>query len=140
MKSKIINATLIVLFAGAAYILIFSGSDPASNFGKNINIPALSPRAQEGEVLFNANCSSCHGTNATGTDQGPPLIHNIYNPGHHGDQAFFMAANRGTKQHHWQFGDMPPQKQVKANDVIKIVKYIREVQEANGIVFKEHRM
>ena len=97
-------------------------------------VPAtLSEQAKEGETLFNATCAECHGENAAGTDQGPPLIHDIYNPGHHSDDAFYLAAATGSRQHHWQFGDMPAQPQVTRDDVTMIIRFIREVQAANGI-------
>src|SRR5919197_544631 len=55
----------------------------------------------EGERLFGANCASCHGRSARGTDQGPPLVDAIYKPSHHADAAFYFAAARGAVQHHW---------------------------------------
>ena len=139
MKFKTSNIILTILVVGTAYILIFTNTQPGSNYDKDINIPILSPLAEKGETIFNANCTSCHGNNATGSDKGPPLIHNIYNPGHHSDLSFYRAVKMGTKQHHWRFGNMPPQKHVKENDVTKIIKYIRELQVANGIIGKEHR-
>ena len=95
--------------------------------------PALSDAALAGEELFNANCSLCHGANAAGTHQGPPLIHKVYTPGHHSDFSIRNAVRRGVKQHHWQFGDMPPVTTVSLDDVQKITCYIREMQRANGI-------
>ena len=59
---------------------------------------------------------------------------------HHADEAFFMAAKFGVRQHHWRFGDMPAQPQVPKEDVANIARYIRELQVANGIVYREHRM
>ena len=95
--------------------------------------PDLSEAAVAGEVLFNANCSLCHGDNAAGTHQGPPLIHKIYEPGHHSDFSFRNAVRRGVQQHHWQFGDMPPVTTVSTDEVAQITCYIREMQRANGI-------
>ena len=46
----------------------------------NVEVPPLSPRAAQGQVVFNDNCASCHGVNAQGGASGPPLIHDIYNP------------------------------------------------------------
>ena len=62
---------------------------------------------QAGETTFNANCAACHGKQAAGTDHGPPLVHKIYEPHHHGDQAFQRAAANGVRAHHWEFGNMP---------------------------------
>ena len=107
----------------------------ASNDTEKLSVtrPALSDSARAGEDLFNANCSLCHGANAAGTHQGPPLIHKVYAPGHHSDFSIRNAVRRGVKQHHWQFGDMPPVTTVSLDDVQKITCYIREMQRANGI-------
>lgn len=104
-------------------------------------VPAsLSQEGREGAEFFKMNCQVCHGQNAAGTKLGPPLIHDIYNPGHHSDQAFYLAAASGVRQHHWPYGDMPAQPQVAQEDVAKIIRYIRELQEANGITYKAHSM
>ncbi len=94
---------------------------------------ALSDMARAGQDLFNANCSVCHGANASGTDQGPTLIDRIYHPGHHSDFSFRNAVSKGVRQHHWSFGAMPPVATVSADDVEKITCYVRELQRANGI-------
>lgn len=86
-----------------------------------------------GEELFNANCSACHGVGAVGTDAGPPLVHDIYHPGHHSDVSIRSAVRVGVKQHHWFFGDMPPVAGVSPDDLENIVCYVRETQRANGI-------
>ncbi|MCQ0989083.1 c-type cytochrome [Jiella marina] len=100
----------------------------------DVTMPAsLSQRAVEGEELFSQYCATCHGDNAAGTDSGPPLIHRIYESGHHGDQSFLMAAMYGVRAHHWKFGDMPPVEGITEAEVADIVTYVREVQRANGI-------
>jgi mono/diheme cytochrome c family protein len=86
-----------------------------------------------GETLFNKNCSMCHGQAGSGTTAGPPLVHKIYEPGHHGDAAFQMAVKNGVRAHHWGFGNMPPLAQVKPEEVDQIVKYIRHLQRQAGI-------
>ena len=96
-------------------------------------IPQLSQIAQSGEIEFNENCSGCHGTNAAGTDQGPPLIHKIYEPSHHADFAFMSAAKNGVSGHHWRFGDMSPVEGITEAKIRWITKYIRELQAVNGI-------
>ncbi|MAS06876.1 MAG: cytochrome C [Ahrensia sp.] len=99
-----------------------------------VTVPALSGEALAGEALFNANCASCHGKNAAGQDGvAPPLVHVIYEPNHHGDAAFHIAAQRGVRAHHWHFGDMPPVEGVSDGEVDKIVAYVRSLQRANGI-------
>lgn len=140
MRFKASDIILTSVVVGVGYFLLFVDTNPGSNYDKDINIPVLSLQAAKGKLSFDVNCASCHGNNATGTDQGPPLIHNIYNPGHHSDRSFYMAVDRGTKQHHWRFGNMPAQQHVKENEVTQIIKYIRELQVANGIIYKKHRM
>lgn len=93
----------------------------------------LSPAAEAGQVAFANNCAVCHGENGGGTDQGPPLIHVIYEPSHHADIAFVLAAGNGTRAHHWRFGDMPPQPHVSEQEIADIVQFVREVQRGNGI-------
>lgn len=94
----------------------------------------LSDLAQMGQRGFDAVCAVCHGSNAAGrVGMGPPLIHRIYEPSHHGDMAFYMAAERGVRAHHWRFGDMPPQTGLTRADMTAIIRYVREVQAANGI-------
>ena len=96
-------------------------------------IPEFSPKAKAGARLFAANCAVCHGANATGTEQGPPLLHRIYEPGHHPDASFQRAVAQGVMSHHWRFGHMPPVAGLSRKDVAKIIAYVRELQSANGI-------
>lgn len=94
----------------------------------------LSAPSYFGQLAFENSCASCHGKNgAGGTGNGPPLVHPIYEPGHHPDGAFLRAATAGVQSHHWNFGDMPPVKGVTEETVGLIVSYIRELQRANGI-------
>lgn len=95
---------------------------------------ALSSEAQVGKRAFDAVCAACHGENAAGAEGfGPPLVHKIYEPSHHGDMAFLLAAQRGVQAHHWRFGNMPAQEGLTQGDVKAIVSYVRTVQRANGI-------
>lgn len=100
-----------------------------------VTLPAtLSDEAQVGKRAFDAVCAACHGQNATGKiGFGPPLVHMIYEPNHHGDMSFFMAVEQGVRAHHWPFGNMPPQQGLTRADVASIVTYVRELQRANGI-------
>jgi mono/diheme cytochrome c family protein len=94
----------------------------------------LSQNAQIGQLGYDAKCSACHGANAAGQDGvAPPLVHIIYEPSHHGDEAFQRAATMGVRGHHWPFGDMPAVEGVTRGDVTMIIAYIRELQRANGI-------
>ncbi|EAS50969.1 cytochrome c [Aurantimonas manganoxydans SI85-9A1] len=134
-----LSKTTIAVIAGAlavgAFLLwrvMFAGPASTEHIVA-VNIPPLSFRAERGQDLFAANCAACHGDNAGGTDQGPPLIHRIYEPNHHSDQAFLIAATQGTRAHHWGFGNMPPVEGVSQRQIADIVAYVREVQQANGI-------
>jgi mono/diheme cytochrome c family protein len=89
---------------------------------------------QRGEAKFKANCAGCHGERAVGTVQGPPLVHKIYEPNHHGDPAFQRAAANGVRAHHWNFGDMPKIGGVTPADVDEIIKYVRWLQRQAGIM------
>ena len=130
-----------ILIGGVGVIVnnVISGDGNAAVV--DVSMPnTLSPVAQKGQKAFAANCAACHGENGSGSDKGPPLIHDIYNPGHHADEAFFRAAESGVQRHHWNFGNMPAQPQVSKKDVEDIVAFIREVQSRNGIHYKPHNM
>ena len=86
-----------------------------------------------GQSLYEKNCSSCHGTWGDGSDKGPPLMHKLYLPSHHGDQAFYRAAMKGARAHHWGFGDMPAVKGISQRALNKIVPYVRWLQEQSDI-------
>jgi len=96
----------------------------------NIQVPE---DYQAGEERFNALCSRCHGVHARGTDQGPPLVHKIYEPSHHGDFAFLRAAAQGVRAHHWDFGNMPKIAEASPDDVQLIIQYVRWLQREAGI-------
>lgn len=101
----------------------------------SVTVPELSPLAQIGATGFANVCARCHGDNAAGREgAGPPLVHQIYVRGHHGDAAFHNAVANGVPAHHWPFGNMPPQSGLTTADVDAIVIYVRELQRANGIL------
>jgi mono/diheme cytochrome c family protein len=94
---------------------------------------ATPPEVQVGETKFSAICAACHGVRGVGTKQGPPLVHKIYEPNHHGDVAFQRAAENGVRAHHWEFGNMPKIEGVTASDVDHIIRYVRWLQREAGI-------
>lgn len=136
------TATRVVLAGGIlvlALILCFvANRTPAPVTGGPplvaVVVPELDAAAAAGEAAFNARCASCHGANAAGRDGiAPPLVHGIYEPSHHGDQAFLVAAQLGVRAHHWRFGDMPPVEGITEAEAASIVTYVRALQRANDI-------
>jgi mono/diheme cytochrome c family protein len=100
-----------------------------------VEVPvSFSDQEQVGQRAYDAVCATCHGVNAQGREGiAPPLVHKIYEPGHHGDMAFVLAAQNGVRAHHWKFGNMPPVEGVTKADVLNIVTYVRALQRENGI-------
>ncbi len=133
MKDKIVPVLVVGALLGGLYVMFAGGGNNRPTSRASVIIPSLGPVATEGQQLFRQNCAACHGENAGGTRQGPPLIHKYYRPGHHADGAFYRAAALGVRAHHWRFGNMPPIGTVTQNDVSKIIAFVREVQKANGI-------
>ncbi|WP_029059641.1 c-type cytochrome [Stappia stellulata] len=110
------------------------GSSRSGGALAEVIVPEMTGEARLGETEFAENCASCHGANAAGRDGiGPPLVHRVYEPGHHADGAFYLAVARGVRAHHWTFGDMPPVAGVSPEEISRIVAYVRTLQRANGI-------
>jgi len=95
--------------------------------------PGYVPDLERGRMAFTETCAVCHGGNGRGSRQGPPLLHKTYEPGHHPDMAFHLAVKNGVRQHHWNFGDMPPQPDISPGQVSDIIAYIRMEQRRVGI-------
>ncbi len=89
--------------------------------------------ADAGNGPFREFCAECHGDEAVGTDKGPPLVHMYYEPNHHADASFVLAARRGAAQHHWTFGPMEPVARVSDSELYAIIGYVRSLQRAAGI-------
>ncbi|MBO0334926.1 cytochrome c [Sneathiella sp. CAU 1612] len=136
-NSKLYVITLVLaLVAVAGYFWLYPGQ-PEVKTGQPIvvvNVPELSIASQSGKQAFDKYCASCHGSNAAGQEgRAPPLIHRIYEPNHHGDMAFLLAAKNGVRAHHWPFGNMPPVEGISEAEIQNIILYVRELQRANGI-------
>jgi mono/diheme cytochrome c family protein len=136
MKYVVIG--ILVIGAGIVAWRNFGPTVETRQTGEIVVPEQLSAAASLGKKAYDRNCAECHGSNASGTQKGPPLVHDYYNPGHHADGAFFAAVANGVRQHHWNFGNMPPQPQVSSDQTRMIVAYVRELQEANGIVYRSH--
>ncbi len=88
--------------------------------------------SSEGAVVYAAQCASCHGADLRGTDKGPSQLSIVYEPNHHGDDAYRSAIANGAPQHHWGFGNMPAIQGLTAEQVDDVIAYIRSEQERNG--------
>jgi mono/diheme cytochrome c family protein len=98
-----------------------------------VTVPPLSPEALAGQGGYRQHCGECHGPNGGGSGKGPPLVHRIYEPRHHADFSFLRAIRDGARAHHWRFGDMPAQPAIDEASARAIIRFVREVQRANGI-------
>ena len=87
--------------------------------------PGLMPNPAKGQRLYEKNCADCHGNDLKGSNKGPPFLHKVYEPSHHGDPAFQLAVRSGSRAHHWHFGDLPAVPGLTPDDVAHITAYIR---------------
>lgn len=108
------------------------GSDSTTGGAADSPEPYDDPDLARGQEIFEANCAVCHGVDLEGTETGPPFLHEVYVPSHHGDIAFYMAAEQGVVPHHWEFGAMPPIPTVDRDEIQLIVDYVRQRQEDAG--------
>lgn len=125
--STLLRRTSVAVGLLAALAACESGTDVEGSGG-----PAAAD-AERGAELFAANCAVCHGPEAQGTETGPPLVHEVYEPSHHGDEAFQLAVAQGASPHHWDFGPMPPVEGLDREDVADITAWVRERQREAGI-------
>ncbi len=127
----------IILFFAALYATRPNSGmkhDSALESPIDLTPPARVPdQYRAGKQIFQENCSQCHGDWGQGSDQGPPLVHDIYKPSHHADIAFQRAVQLGVRAHHWPFGDMAPVPGVDMTAVNRIIPFIRWWQRQNGI-------
>lgn len=138
----VVVALLSVVLTNTDFNKDESAASPATAPSKSTQ-PApvvLSAQAMAGMQPYNRSCAGCHGEAGIGTKLGPPLMHKVYNPGHHADESFVRAVRNGVRQHHWQFGDMPPRPEVTDEEIALIVRFVRELQVSQGIVYEQHRM
>jgi mono/diheme cytochrome c family protein len=125
------RAALVIAATLAPWLLAGCENRPAVRTGFDPGpVPA---ELAEGERLYLKNCARCHGQQGVGSGVGPPLIHIVYEPNHHGDMAFQRAAKFGVPAHHWTFGNMPPIPEVDEAAVAQITAYVRWLQRAAGI-------
>jgi len=126
-------AKRLVLAPTLAFLGVASLLASAQTFQIPTPSPGLMPSPTTGRVLYQKNCAVCHGVDLKGSDKGPSFLHRVYEPSHHGDIAFQLAAKNGVRAHHWQFGDMKPVPAVTPDEVAHITAYIRAAQRKAGI-------
>lgn len=85
-----------------------------------------------GADVYAASCASCHGADLRGTDKGPSHLSIVYEPNHHGDDAFRSAIANGAPQHHWNFGDMEPIEGLSGDQVEAVIAFVRAEQQRVG--------
>jgi len=127
MKKYFILATLLFLTACEV-------PDQAARLAAlHLPPPGFIGDATQGSKLFVDYCSSCHGNNAHGSNQGPPLISKVYGNKHHADFAVHVAVRDGVRQHHWNFGDMAAIPNITPEQTAHVIAYIRLEQSKAGI-------
>ncbi|MFT4774368.1 MAG: mono/diheme cytochrome c family protein [Candidatus Azotimanducaceae bacterium] len=94
--------------------------------------PASPASSGVGADLYQSNCASCHGADLQGTDKGPSHLSIVYEPNHHGDDAFRSAILQGAQQHHWNFGDMAAITGLDNDEIDDVIAYVRSEQERQG--------
>jgi mono/diheme cytochrome c family protein len=120
-------------FGTLSVIAIFSAIGVACGNGDDgAASPTEAASTEEGKALYLTRCASCHGDDLRGTDQGPSHLSRVYEPNHHGDDAFRSAIANGSPQHHWNFGDMAPVPGLSPAEVDAIIAFVRETQETEG--------
>jgi len=129
-SSKLIVTGLVVALAVTLYLVLREPSGPEKI---DVALPEFSAKAAAGQKIFNRICALCHGENASGGPGGPSLIRPTYKPRRHADQAIYLAIKKGVRQHHWNFGNMPPRPEITIQQIPAIIAFIRETQRANGI-------
>lgn len=122
-----LRVTIIAVMLGVALAAC------SSSEGESAGIPVQNVAlVATGDVLYQTNCAECHGSDLRGTDKGPSHLSIVYVPGHHGDQAFVVAARAGVRAHHWDFGNMAPVEGLSDDDLTAIIAFVRENQRIEG--------
>jgi mono/diheme cytochrome c family protein len=122
-------AALVVILVIA--VVGFGGNSSDTDAGTGI--PAQDPDlVAAGDIAYQASCAECHGTDLRGTTAGPSHLSVVYEPNHHGDAAFVLAARNGVTAHHWPFSDMAPVPGLSDEELEAVVAYVRENQRIHG--------
>lgn len=119
-----------MLAAAIAGVLLLGACGGSGGDGDPVATPFA---GSDGATLYAQACAGCHGADLRGTDQGPPFLDAVYRSGHHADAAFLLAVRRGSRAHHWDFGDMLPVEGLSDGQVAAIVEFVRARQREAGI-------
>jgi mono/diheme cytochrome c family protein len=107
--------------------LVLAACDPAGSSTAGTNGPL-----GVGRVLYQVNCSACHGVDGLGTASGPALIDPSKGPDQTPDSAFVIAVTEGVDKD-GAFTAMAPVEGLSHGDIQQITNYVRELQRGNGI-------
>ena len=122
----------LALAATVIFTLAACGDSTEGGDGDTGIAPQDAELVSQGTDVFQASCARCHGADVRGTDNGPSLLSEVYEPNHHADISFLLAVQRGTPAHHWRFGDMPPIDGLTQEDVAAVTAFVRETQRTQG--------
>jgi len=102
---------------------------------QKLHLPKVGYQANpvQGKSAFEQYCVKCHGHAASGSVEGPPLVHETYRPTRHANMAFHFAVKDGVSSHHWSFGPMPAIDDVTPENVEDIIAYVRQLQRKAAI-------
>ncbi len=114
-------------------LLLAAGGEPRPSRVQGFDPGPVPGELAAGERAYDRTCRPCHGPLGTGTEAGPPLVHRIYEPGHHADAAFHLAVRHGVRAPHWSFGNMPPISRSQLATVAGVTAYVRWLQRSAGI-------
>ena len=119
-----------IAFLVSALGILFAGELTSAGSDEPPEAPA---QYVQGKEKFQSFCAECHGQWAEGTEQGPPLLHVYYVEGHHTNQAFYRAILQGSRQHHWDSGDVPPVAGATIEDARQVTEFVRWLQAERGV-------
>jgi len=133
MDKIVIRAAVMVLLVFILVAIFYERPVDSSKRAAYLPAEGFVGNEDIGQPLFQQHCSACHGQQLEGSATGPSLLHPYYKPDHHGDLSIYLAVYQGVVQHHWQFGNMPAQKQLSAEDAGHLLRYIRSEQKKAGL-------
>ncbi len=116
--------SLVVVVVALSAVLAACGAETA---------PLPPGDADRGADVFATNCIACHGPDAAGSPNGPPLVHERYAPDVASDEQFADAVRHGVPERHWDFGRMPRVAGLDDQQIADVIAYVRERQAEAGL-------